>query len=93
MSEDSEREAMRAKILDICNRMVDRVHGTEMTSLSPDQMRSLIFVVREAWYLSNDRFGELTVEEFEKLQAMAEEEHDEEAADSDEDDPFGLRDQ
>ncbi len=106
MAEEGDQEsqggdALRDKMLAICEFMIGRVYGMtvdEQKKLTPDQLKSLMFVVREAWYLSNDRFGEITLEEFEKLQAMAQDDDDETALESDEeegeedDDPFGLRD-
>jgi len=85
---------LRSKVLAICEGMIERVYTMPMNKLSVDQMKNVMFVVREAWYLSNDRFGEMTIEEFEKLQAMFHEEDDEELLGSaeEDDDPFGLRD-
>lgn len=98
------RDELKEKMLAICEFMISRVHGMTVEAnkkLTAEQMKSLMFVIREAWYLSNDRFGELSIEEFEKLQAIAQDEDDENAEgfetddeeedEEDDDDPFGLR--
>ena len=111
MADENNDSADESKnqMLAICEYMLAKAYGMTLDktrSLTIDEMKSLMFVVREAWYLKNDRFGELSIEEFEKLQQLGQDEDDEEnenqyEVDDDEDedddeenddpDPFGLR--
>jgi hypothetical protein len=96
----SNDDKVQARVRLICERMLARVEaflkGPEIT-LSTEHLKNLMFVTREAWYLSSDRVAELTPEDFKTLEAMAAEEDDEEFLTSEDpedeegdDDPFGL---
>jgi hypothetical protein len=89
------QEVQRAKVIDICGAAIDQCH--EMITLggpkSLRDLKDLMFVVREAWYLAMDRFTSMNVGDLEKFQALMGEDDAQflEEEDGEEDDnPFGL---
>lgn len=79
MANDSEDEVpMYQKLLEICTAAIDRCHSHLLKGKEPmsiTELRNLMFVIRESWFLVNDDTLAQTMGS-EKYNAMSDEDED-----------------
>lgn len=102
MAEDNNAKQVKLlrQVKEICEQAVEQCHQQIFSKkkLSLNDLKSMMFIVREARFLSDERIAELSLEDLEKLAEAAAEDIDDDVDDMEsgedwkarkDDDPFG----
>ena len=86
MEENEEVDPIRQQVESICEAAIQRCHD-QMAKKNPSiaEVRHIMFVVREAWYLLNDRYDDM-LGDISKYEGYMGEEDDEEFGTFDDED-------